>query len=132
VLAAQAETLDQRAVTLDVGVLQVVQQATTLADKQQQATTAVVVVLVLLQVTRQVRDTTSGDPVSPSLSAYCLMMSSLATPATVGAAVFFDTFLLQEIRCTARPGTSTGALSVRGRSHGNDQTISARGAGANR
>ena len=45
--AAQAEALDQRAVALDVGVAQVVQQATTLADEQQQAATAVVVVLVL-------------------------------------------------------------------------------------
>ena len=54
--ATQAEALDDRAVALDVGLLQVVQQATTLADEQQQATTAVVVVLVLLEVLGQVRD----------------------------------------------------------------------------
>ena len=56
VSAAQAEALDERAVALDVGVLQVVQQATTLSDEQQQSAAAVVVVLVLLQVTGQVRD----------------------------------------------------------------------------
>ena len=53
--AAQAEALDDRAVALDVGLLQVVQQPTALADEQQQATTAVVVVLVLLEVLGEVR-----------------------------------------------------------------------------
>ena len=38
-LAAQPQSLDQRAVTLDVDVLQVAQQATTLSDEQQQTTT---------------------------------------------------------------------------------------------
>ena len=45
--AAEAEALDDRAVALDLGLLQVVEQAAALADEQQQATTAVVVVLVL-------------------------------------------------------------------------------------
>src|SRR5690606_23044906 len=35
-LAAKAETLDERAVTADVDVLQVTQQATTLTDEQEQ------------------------------------------------------------------------------------------------
>ncbi len=56
VSAAQAESLNERAVALDVGVLQVVQQATTLTDEQQQSAAAVVVVLVLLQVTGEVRN----------------------------------------------------------------------------
>src|SRR5690242_12692295 len=56
VLATQTETIDQRAITLDVVVLQVVEQTTALADEQQQATTAVVVVLVLLEVLGQMRD----------------------------------------------------------------------------
>src|SRR5699024_12779050 len=47
--AAQAETLDQRPVALDLGLPQVLEQATTLTDQEQQATTRVVVVLVLLE-----------------------------------------------------------------------------------
>src|SRR3954452_8862588 len=47
---AQAETLDDRAVALDVGLVEVVQQPATLADQQQQPTTRVVVVLVRLEV----------------------------------------------------------------------------------
>ena len=38
-LAAQSETLDQGAVTLDVDVLEVAQQASALPDEQKQATT---------------------------------------------------------------------------------------------
>jgi len=59
-LAAQSETLDERAVTLDVDVLEVAQETAALSDEQQQATTRVVVVLVLLQVLRQVLDAPSG------------------------------------------------------------------------
>ena len=55
-LAPDAEALDERAVPLDVGGLQVLEQAATLADQQQQAAPAVVVVLVGLQVLGQVRD----------------------------------------------------------------------------
>src|SRR6478752_1750084 len=54
--ATEAEALDDRAVALDLGLLQVVQQTTALADEQQQTTTAVVVVLVLLEVLREVAD----------------------------------------------------------------------------
>ena len=39
VLAAESQTLDQRAVTLDVDVLQVTQQAATLSNQEQQTTT---------------------------------------------------------------------------------------------
>ena len=53
--AAQAETLDDRAVALDLGLLQVVEQPATLADEEQQPTTAVVVVLVRLEVLGEVR-----------------------------------------------------------------------------
>ena len=49
-LAAQAETLDQGAVTLDVDLLQVVEKTTTIADHEQQTATGVVIVLVELQV----------------------------------------------------------------------------------
>src|SRR5690349_9319216 len=52
----KAETLDDGAVSVDVGLLQVVEQTTTLADEQQQTTTAVVVVLVLLEVLGEVAD----------------------------------------------------------------------------
>src|SRR5699024_1110123 len=54
--AAQAETLDQRPVALDLGLPQVLEQATTLTDQEQQATTRVVVVLVLLEVFGEVLD----------------------------------------------------------------------------
>src|SRR5699024_11820253 len=53
---AQAETFDQRPVALDLGLPQVLEQATTLTDQQQQATTRVVVVLVLLEVFGEVLD----------------------------------------------------------------------------
>jgi hypothetical protein len=53
-LAAQAEPLDQAAVAVDVDLLEVAQEATTLSDQQQQATTAVVVVLVDLEVLGEV------------------------------------------------------------------------------
>src|SRR5690606_35088739 len=54
--AAQAEALDQRAVALDVGVLEVAQEALATTDEQQQTTTAVVVVLVLPRVLGEVLD----------------------------------------------------------------------------
>ena len=56
VLAPDAEALDERAVPLDVGGLQVLEQAATLTDQQQQAAPAVVVVLVGLQVLSEVGD----------------------------------------------------------------------------
>src|SRR4051794_21888067 len=48
-LAAQAQLLDERAVTVDVGPRQVVEQPATAPDEQQQATARMVVVLVLLE-----------------------------------------------------------------------------------
>src|SRR3954462_10129023 len=53
---AQAEPLDQRAVTRDVGALQVLQQPAALTDEDQQTPTAVVVVLVGLEVLGEVLD----------------------------------------------------------------------------
>jgi len=55
-LSAQAESLDDRPVPIDVGAVQVVQQAPTAADQQQQAAPAVVIVLVRLEVFGQVTD----------------------------------------------------------------------------
>src|SRR5579875_688441 len=55
-LAAQAETLDDRPVPVDVGLGQVVEQPAALADEQQQAAAAVVIVLVRLEVLGEVRD----------------------------------------------------------------------------
>src|SRR5215213_6668694 len=57
-LAAQAQSLDERAVPGDVGLRQVVQQATTTSDQQEQAPPAVVVVLVHLEVLGEVADPT--------------------------------------------------------------------------
>src|ERR1035437_3552814 len=53
-LATQAQALNQCTVTLDVDLLEVTQEATTLADEEQQATTRVVVVLVHLAVLGEV------------------------------------------------------------------------------
>src|SRR3954453_4780138 len=55
-LPAQTEPLDERAVPVDVGLRQVVQQAAAPPDQQEQAPPAVVVVLVLLEVLGEVAD----------------------------------------------------------------------------
>src|SRR4051812_35784038 len=55
-LAAQAELADERAVALEVLLLQVVQEAAALADEHEQPTTGVVVVLVLAEVLGEVVD----------------------------------------------------------------------------
>src|SRR4051812_35000173 len=55
-LSAQAESLDDRPVTVDVGLREVVQKAATLADQQQQPSAAVVVVLVVAKVLGEVAD----------------------------------------------------------------------------
>ena len=59
--ATQSETADDRAVTLDVGLLEVVQETTALADEEQQPASAVVVVLVLLEVFGEVRDAVAQE-----------------------------------------------------------------------
>src|SRR5690606_1491815 len=60
-LAAQPQTLDQRAVALDVDVLEVAEEPAALAHEQQKPTTRVVVVLVLLEVLREVLDPLGED-----------------------------------------------------------------------
>ena len=55
-LAAQAELADQRAVALEILLLEVVQEAPAAADEHQQAAARVVVVLVLAQVLGEVVD----------------------------------------------------------------------------
>ena len=55
-LSTEAETLDQRAVTVDVDVCEVAQQAATLSDQEEQATTRVVVFGVGAQVIGQFVD----------------------------------------------------------------------------
>ena len=55
-LASQAEAGDDRAVALDVGLLQVVEETTALSHEEQQSPTAVVIVLVLLEVLGEVGD----------------------------------------------------------------------------
>src|SRR3954453_6635882 len=55
-LSAQTQPLDERAVTADVGLRQVVQQAAAPPDQQEQAAPAVVVVLVLLEVLGEIAD----------------------------------------------------------------------------
>src|SRR3954469_5724589 len=55
-LAAKTQPLDERAVAVDVGLLQVLQQAATAPHEREQTTTGVVVVLVQLEVLGQVGD----------------------------------------------------------------------------
>ena len=55
-LAAQAELADQRAVALEILLLQVVQEAAAAADEHQQAAARVVIVLVLAQVLGEMVD----------------------------------------------------------------------------
>src|SRR5699024_11010615 len=56
--AAQTQAGDERAVALDVDLLQVLEHPATLADQEQQSATRVVVVLVLLEVLREILDPT--------------------------------------------------------------------------
>ena len=60
-LLADAQLVDQSAVTLDVLLLQVVQQTAALADHLEQATTGVVVLGIQLQVSGQVSDALGQD-----------------------------------------------------------------------
>ena len=55
-LATQAQALNQCTVALNVNLLEVTQEATTLADKEKKSTTRVVVVLVNLAVLGEVED----------------------------------------------------------------------------
>ena len=55
-LLAQAELADQRAVALEVVLLQVVQQAAALADEHEQPAARVVILLVLAQVLGEIVD----------------------------------------------------------------------------
>src|SRR5512145_406708 len=117
----QTEPLHDRAVTVDVFLLHVVQKATTLTHEEQQTTTAVVVVLVLLQVLGQVSD---------AVAEQCHLDLRRAGVA-LGRAVLGDDLLLglrvgtlghatslRFSRCAARRGLFTRALSFRGRSDG--------------
>jgi hypothetical protein len=54
---AKAERCNERAISLDVLALQIVQQTTTLADQHEQATLCVKVVLVLSHMIGQMLDT---------------------------------------------------------------------------
>src|SRR5919107_4398380 len=97
--AAQAETLDDRAVALDLGLLQVVQQPAALAHEEQQPATAVVVVLVHLEVLGEV-----GDAVAEQRDLHLG-----GTGVTLGRGVLGDDLLLG-----LRVGTDrhAGLLSV--------------------
>ena len=71
-LLTQAQTLDQRAIAVDVGTLQVVEELATTGNHAQQAAARVVILDVLLEVTGQVIDAGRqqshldfGEPVSP-------------------------------------------------------------------
>src|SRR4051794_23379347 len=124
--STQAEALHDGAVTLDVGLLEIVQEPPALADEQQQATTAVVVVLVLLEVLGQV-----GDAVREQRDLH-LRGAGVA----LGGGVLGDDLLLGlrvgtdghvdslHGRCAARRGTSTRALLIRGRQTATPKAIS--------
>src|SRR3954447_23636783 len=108
----QTEALDDRAVPVDLGLLQVVEQTTALADQQQQTTTAVVVVLVLLEVlgemadaVRQQRDLhlrRAGVALGDGVLGHDLLLGLRVGSYRHGG--------LLSSRCAARPGLFTGAL----------------------
>src|SRR4051794_14177041 len=131
-LAAQAETLDERAVPVDVLLAQVAEEAAALADQQEQTTTAVVVVLVLLQVLGEVLD---------ALSEHRHLDLGRTGVALVRRVLGHDLALDGSLeghvvswfaRCAVLRGSSTRALCVRGRSDGIQQTTSRRAADPNR
>src|SRR6478736_4154548 len=117
-LSAKAESLDQRAVALDVDALQVTQEAAALADQEQQATAAVVVVLVLARVLGEVLDPLgeqrdlhlggAGVALGGGVLGHDLLLDVSAQRH--GATTLFLWF-----RCAALPGWFTGALWIRGR-----------------
>src|SRR5438105_12466818 len=83
-LSTQTEALDDRAVAVDVGFGQVVQQPAALTDEQQQTPTTVVVVLVGLEVLGEV-----GDPTAQQRDLH------LSRPGVgLGGAVLGDNLLL--------------------------------------
>src|SRR5918998_490782 len=102
--AAQTEALDQRTVALDVGVAQVVEQPTALADEQQQAATAVVVVLVLLEVLGEVADAVAEQR----------DLHLGRTGVTLGRGVLGDDLLLGLRVGSDRHAGSFSVLSLRG------------------
>jgi hypothetical protein len=59
--ATQSETLDERPISLDVGLGYVIEKPAALADQQHQAAPAVVVVLVLFEVLCEMRYPISKD-----------------------------------------------------------------------
>lgn len=116
--ATQTEAPDEAAIALDVGLLYVVEEPASLADKQQQSAAAVVVVLVVLEVTGQVSDSLGEQR----------HLHLWGAGVTVAGAVFVDDLLLRcSVKwhaipfgacCAAHRGLSTRALSIRGRSYG--------------
>jgi len=138
-LAAQAESLDERAVALDVGVLQVVQQATTLADEQQEATTAVMVVLVLLEVLGQVRDSSGqqghlnlGGSGVAVVDGVLLDDLGLGYFCHGGRSTLLRHFSPLRVSLHGAPGPVHRGTIVPWPLHGNRQRISASARGANR
>src|SRR5262245_28265564 len=120
--STQSETLDDRAVAVDVGLVQVVQQPTTLAHEEQQATTRVVVVLVLLEVLGQVADAVAEQrDLDLGRTGVALLGRVLGDDLLLGLRVGTDrhagSFRPRGLRCcAARRGLFTRALSIRGRS----------------
>src|SRR6476646_529903 len=110
--AAKAETLDDGAVSVDVRLLQVVEQTTTLTDEQQQTTTAVVVVLVLLEVLGEVADAVRQQrDLNLGRAGVTLVRGVLGDDLLLGLRVGSNRHGgLLSSRCAARPGLFTGAL----------------------
>src|SRR5690606_23954930 len=118
-LSTKTETLDERAVAVDVDVLQVTQQATALTDEQEQATARVVVVLVCLEVLGEVLD---------ALRQHCDLHLGGSGVTGVRRVLFDDRLLDVCFQChrfdplsliARRPTPDARALFIRGRSNGN-------------
>src|SRR5690606_7581713 len=118
--AAQAQTLDQRPVALDVGLLEVAEQALALADQQQQAASAVVVVLVLTGVLGELLDPGGQErDLDLRRAGVALGRGVLLDDLLLGGSVHRHGRLLLSLRGASRacpPGHSGSAAVLRRRS----------------
>jgi len=86
-LAAESELGDERTITLDILLLQILEQTTALADHLQQPSTGVEIVLVLAHVIRKM---------NYALRQYCYLHLWRTSVALVGAMLFYrNLFFLQ-------------------------------------
>ena len=89
-LLTQIQFSNDRTITLDIFFIQIAQKAATVTDHFQKTASRVMILFVFLEMFRQISDTrvrtaicTSGDPVSPSWTAYCLMSAVFSSCVSI-------------------------------------------------